>query len=210
MRCPVWFGRCRFGGSRAADCPYHPCSAVVAKCERESQWRRQMFELRKKEKEAKMAECPECGNETFQEIKATAYLERCMSLSCDWFDVSYNHDSKPLLRKQFEDENNCQIWDVQSMVRLDDRWKRAREIVTRDEVQRNNGHWVVNSQSRAGLHFEVRLNGILGADKHCQCEDYTKRAPWGWCKHRLAAWICSQLTEAQLKNIRKEVQHARS
>jgi len=50
VKCPVWFGGCRFGGSRSVDCPYSPCSAVVAKCERESQWRRQMFDLRKKEK----------------------------------------------------------------------------------------------------------------------------------------------------------------
>ena len=50
VKCPVWFGGCRFGGSRSVDCPYSPCSAVIARCERESQWRRQMFQLRKKEK----------------------------------------------------------------------------------------------------------------------------------------------------------------
>ena len=50
VKCPVWFGGCRFGGSRSVDCPYSPCSAVVAKCERESHHRRLLFDLRKKEK----------------------------------------------------------------------------------------------------------------------------------------------------------------
>jgi len=111
--------------------------------------------------------------------------------------------TKPPLRALFEDEQGCLIWNELSMVRLDQRWQRAREIVFRGDVCRQNGAFAVRSQSRSQLRFAVRLDGILGWDKGCDCEDYLKKAPWGWCKHRLAAWIYSHLTEAQQQYIER-------
>lgn len=160
--------------------------------------------------------CPKCGAET---IEATYYIgghgnvlfERCTGLACDWAEPleSLSTDLvKPLARQWFEEEQGCAVWDIQSMVALDSRWERAKEIVqAKTQVkQGDSAHWLVSSQSRLDLTFNVSLNGGKG----CTCEDYSKRAPWGWCKHRLAAWICSQLTEAQLKNIRKGNANARS
>jgi hypothetical protein len=154
-------------------------------------------------------ECPVCSNETREE---TVYLgghgrvlvEKCPSLACGWeeFLDSVSSDLvKSILRQQFENEQGCLVWDVQSMVALDNRWERAKEIVkAKGQVKQVlPEHYLVSSQSRFDLTFRVSLDGGQG----CDCEDYKKRAPWGWCKHRLAAWICSQLTEAQLKNIRR-------
>lgn len=166
-------------------------------------------------KENEMRECPKCGAET---TEARSYVgghgdvlfEQCTGLACDWFEPmeSLTRGVKSLLRQQFEDQQGCRVWDVTSMVRLDDRWERAKGIVkSKHQVaQVDQDHWLVSSQSRLDLTFKVSLNGGKG----CDCEDYSKRAPWGWCKHRLAAWICSQLTEAQLKNIRKGNGNARS
>jgi len=109
---------------------------------------------------------------------------------------------KPPLRQKFEDEQCCAIWQVKDLVRLDDRWRRARAIVSNGHVTRDNGHFNVRSQSR-DLVFTVRLGRVLGAQLDCECEDYRKWAPWGWCKHKIAAWIYSQLTEAQLQHIPK-------
>ena len=105
--------------------------------------------------------------------------------------------AKPKLRVEFEDEQGCLVWEPLACVRLDQRWERARKIVFSGDVIPSNGHFAVRSQSRSQLQFRVKLNGVLGWEKGCDCEDYMKKAPWGWCKHRIAAWIYSHLTEAQ-------------
>jgi len=156
-----------------------------------------------------MSECPECGAATAEDRTylgghGNVRIERCTGLACEWYEfldsISSEH-VKSLLRRQFEDEQGCPVWDVTSMVKLDERWERAKGIVkSRNQVKPvDQNHYLVSSQSRLDLMFHVSLNGGRG----CDCEDYGKRAPWGWCKHRLAAWICSQLTEAQLNNIRR-------
>ena len=61
--------------------------------------------------------------------------------------------TKPPLRARFEDEQGCLIWDELAMVRLDQRWQRAREIVFRGDVCRQNGAFAVTSQSRSQLRF---------------------------------------------------------
>jgi len=137
--------------------------------------------------------CPKCGSET---IEITLYVgghgdvlfEQCTGLACDWSEPleSLSSDSvKPLARQMFEDEQGCAVWDVKSMVALDNRWLSAKAIVmAKNQVKQvDSEHWLVSSQSRLDLTFYVSLNGGKG----CTCEDYGKRAPWGWCKHRLAA-----------------------
>ena len=116
---------------------------------------------------------------------------------------------KPQLRVKFEEEQGCLIWEPLACIRLDQRWERARKILLAGDVEpQTDGAYIVRSQSRSELRFNVRLNGVLGWQKGCDCEDYLKKAPWGWCKHRLSAWIYSHLTGAQVNliNKNKEVQ----
>lgn len=52
------------------------------------------------------------------------------------------------------------------------------------------GHFEVISASTPGLSYTVSL--ATG----CNCPDGTTRAPMGWCKHRLAAWLYVQHMES--------------
>jgi predicted RNA-binding Zn-ribbon protein involved in translation (DUF1610 family) len=170
-------------------------------------------------KEKKM-ECPKCGAETIERRSyvgghGDVLFEQCPGLACGWAEPMERLNTnlvQPLIRQRFEDEQGCQVWDVASMVALDNRWERAKEIVlSKNELSyAGEGVWLVKSQSRPGVGFQVSLWGGKGCTRACTCEDYGKRAPWGWCKHRLAAWISSQLTEAQVNNIRRSTANARS
>jgi hypothetical protein len=48
------------------------------------------------------------------------------------------------------------------------------------------GHFQVVSCSQPGVFYAVHL------EHGCTCTDASTRAPFGWCKHRLAVWLYIQ------------------
>lgn len=120
-----------------------------------------------KNKKGEKMECPKCGAETIERRSyvgghGDVLFEQCPGLACGWAEPMERLNTnlvQPLIRQRFEDEQGCQVWDVASMVALDNRWQRAKEIVlSKNELSyAGEGVWLVKSQSRPGVGFQVSL-----------------------------------------------------
>jgi hypothetical protein len=52
------------------------------------------------------------------------------------------------------------------------------------------GYFQVASCTHPGIYYVVHL------EHGCTCPDYSTKAPFGWCKHRLAVWLYLDHMEA--------------
>lgn len=75
--------------------------------------------------------------------------------------------------------------DTATISALDRRWQKALEIpVTAVEATGDHSH-LVNSDSDPDKTYLINRWG-------CSCPDSQRAAPFGWCKHHLAAWMAAQ------------------
>lgn len=85
------------------------------------------------------------------------------------------------------------VLDQPASVGLMKRMQRAQELVPHHVVNVGCGHYQVASATQQGIYYNVRL------DAGCTCPDSMRQdgAPYGWCKHRLAAWLYGQYLRDQ-------------
>jgi len=95
----------------------------------------------------------------------------------------------------FEDfyQTHCAFWQAIDVGRAARRWERALDLIRAKAVEERDGRYGVASQNQQGVRYAVTF-GQQGAPS-CTCPDATKAtatsAPWGWCKHALAALMLS-------------------
>ena len=94
--------------------------------------------------------------------------------------------------EDFADSNAwAKIGDETTITALMYRWDRACAMSQHHVVATNRpDYYQVWSQTNPDQFYTVNL------EKGCTCPDFT-RAPFGWCKHRLAAWIYQTWLDAQ-------------
>lgn len=94
-----------------------------------------------------------------------------------------------------------QVLDPAGATGLATRWERAKAFVPHAIVSYYADRTIfyqVESARNPGEHYVVHL------EKGCTCPD-EQRAPFGWCKHRLAAWQYSKWLDMQMEQlVRKE------
>lgn len=75
-------------------------------------------------------------------------------------------------------------WGDIELHELTKRWHRAERIPATRWTHQNGHHTVTSESGRAAgyTHYTV-------TDTECNCPDAVQRAPWAWCKHRLALWM---------------------
>ena len=81
-------------------------------------------------------------------------------------------------------------WEPKAVGRAAARWERAIPIAAAAAVSHTigGGRHVVASATRCGQLYQAQLDtGLAFTTASCNCPDIT--APWGWCKHALAAYI---------------------
>jgi len=97
--------------------------------------------------------------------------------------------------QHFANENRwVSILDAETTAALMRRWDRACQLSECHVVSR--GHdYQVTSQSDPSIRYIVDLQ------KGCTCPD-AQAAPFGWCKHRLAAWQYQQYLDQEQERYR--------
>lgn len=81
------------------------------------------------------------------------------------------------------------VWAPKDIAALGARWERAKGI-TRDRWLSRTPGQVFTCQGNEGRIYQVTL-------RDCNCPD-NRKAPWGWCKHRIALWQRENVFKATL------------
>ncbi len=75
--------------------------------------------------------------------------------------------------------------DDAALTALSRRWTRSLEITDSVIVPAGDASYIVNSATDPDITYLVDQDGCSCPDSS---DDRPKSAPFGWCKHRLAAW----------------------
>jgi hypothetical protein len=87
-------------------------------------------------------------------------------------------------------QQHASWWEPKAVGRAAARWQRAVPIAQRGAVshQLGQGRHLVASCRCGSPVYQVQVQtGLAFTTASCNCPDIT--APWGWCKHALAAFI---------------------
>ena len=91
------------------------------------------------------------------------------------------------IRRFTKEHSWVNILDEKSAAGLGRRWAKAVELYEEGSVHwRSIGLYLVNSQT------DPRTEYTVCPESGCTCPDFRDRAPFGWCKHRLATWIANK------------------
>jgi hypothetical protein len=97
-------------------------------------------------------------------------------------NVTYNHVLTTYRDAWLKANPGFAMLDVASNVALNNRFLRALAVLKDRSYQAiQPGVLYIPSRSQPGQRYIARITD-------CDCPDHAK-APFGWCKHRIAAWL---------------------